>query len=212
MADDDDAVRARLAALEAEVKADAASQRARKEAALAKVRAERAAQLAEQQALRERQAALHARPDAARGGADDERSAAPRRGDRLGLDDLGGALDLARRADGVRAELARAPRPGEKSWLASGLASMMLGPVGWLYAGSFREAIPASAAWLAFAYVASHLPTLLLMPMLFVAMPASGIAGAMYAVRHNRQGKRARLFGARGGASEDRTKGLPPGR
>ena len=42
---------------------------------------------------------------------------------------------------------------------------MLLGPIGWLYAGSLREAVPASAAWLAFAALASKLiPMLLLFP------------------------------------------------
>src|SRR5690606_37780854 len=46
VSDGDRAVMERLAALEAEVKADAAASRGRKEAALAKVRAERATQVA----------------------------------------------------------------------------------------------------------------------------------------------------------------------
>src|SRR5262249_4124042 len=59
--DDDRAVREKLAALEAEVKADADAQRARKDAALAKVREDRAKQQAESNDLRQRQAALVAR-------------------------------------------------------------------------------------------------------------------------------------------------------
>src|SRR5688572_7636986 len=61
VSDDDRAVMERLAALEAEVKADADAQRVRKEAALAKVRDERAKQLQERDELRQRQAQLVSR-------------------------------------------------------------------------------------------------------------------------------------------------------
>jgi len=180
--EDDRAVMERLAALEAEVKADADAQRARKEAALAKVREQRAAQQAEKDELRSRQAELVTRK--------------PRAAERdLDGEALGGALELAKRAHGVRQELARKPKAGEKSWVKSGIASMLLGPLGWLYAGSWREAVPASAAWLAFAALASKLiPMFLLMPVLMVALPLSGIAGAVYALQYNRAGSRQRLF------------------
>ena len=73
---------------------------------------------------------------------------------------------------------------------------MLLGPIGWLYAGSMREAVPASAAWLAFAALASKIiPMFLLFPVLMVALPLSGIAGVVYAVQYNRTGSRQRLFG-----------------
>jgi hypothetical protein len=73
---------------------------------------------------------------------------------------------------------------------------MALGPLGWLYAGSLREAVPASAAWLLLAAIASKiLPAVLLMPVLMVALPLSGIAGVVYALQYNRTGKRQRLFG-----------------
>lgn len=173
----------RLAALEAEVKADAEAQQKRREVALAKVREQRAAQQAERDELRERQTALVSKRPA-----DD----APR--SRAG--DLGTALELAGKASDMKQELAKPTQAGEKSWVKSALASTLLGPLGWLYAGSFREAAPASAAWLAFAAIASKLPTLLLFPVLMVAMPLSGIAGLLYAVQYNRNGKkRQRLFG-----------------
>jgi len=172
----------RLAALEAEVKADADAQRARKEAALAKVREQRAAQLAEKQALSERQAAIvkkKAPAPAASDDADDDSG-------------LGSALALAKRANSVKAEL---EKKGAKSWLKSGLASTALGPLGWLYAGSFREAIPASAAWLALVALASKIvPSILLVPVLFVVLPLSGIAGVLYALGYNKKGSRQRLF------------------
>jgi len=185
--DDDRAVMDRLAALEAEVKADADAQRVRKEAALAKVREERARQQAERDELRDRQAALVAkkRPEG--------RESRESRGDVDHVDGLSGALELAGKANRVKAEL---QKKGEKSWVKSGIASMALGPIGWLYAGSWREAVPASAAWLLVAAIASKIiPMFLLMPVLMVALPLSGIAGVMYALGYNRHGKRQRLFG-----------------
>lgn len=174
----------RLAALEAEVKADAEAQRARKEAAMAKVREERAKREAERNELRERQAALVTKKSVRR---DDDLDHA---------EGLGGALELAGKANRVRAELARKPGKGEKSWVKSAIASTALGPIGWLYAGSLREAVPAATAWLALmALVSKFVPLVLLMPALMVALPLSGLAGALYAVQYNRTGKRQRLFG-----------------
>lgn len=193
MSEDDRAVMERLAALEAEVKADADAQRARKEAALAKVREQRANQLAERDELRSRQAELVTRKkrptaealDPDRGEVDDDRG-----------DGLASALGLAKRANDVKHELTKAPKPGEKSVVKAGIASILLGPLGWLYAGSLRESIPASAAWIAFAALASKvLPAVLLMPILFVVLPLSGFAGAAYAYKYNRKGTRQRLFG-----------------
>lgn len=171
----------RLAALEAEVKADADAQRARKEAAFIKVREERAKQQAERESLRERQAALVTKKK-------------PEAQDHA--ESLSGALELAGKASRVKAELQRRPAKGEKSWVTSGIASMALGPLGWLYAGSWREAVPASAAWLLVAAIASKvIPVVLLLPVLMVALPLSGLAGVMYALGYNRSGSRVRLFG-----------------
>lgn len=189
----------RLAALEAEVKADADAKQARKAAAEAKVREQRAAQLAERDALRERQGQLVSKKQRPVSRSDDQ-------ADHGG--DLGGALELAKRAHGVKQELTKAPKQGDKSWVKSGVASMLLGPIGWLYAGSMREAIPASAAWLAFAAIASKMiPMFLLFPVLLVALPLSGIAGLVYALQYNRTGSRQRLFGDKG----SKKKQLPPG-
>lgn len=176
----------RLAALEAEVKADAEAKRVRKDAAMAKLREQRAAQEAERTDLRDRQTALVKRSSRTTAPPSEEGS----------LEDLGGALELARKAHGVKQELTKAPKQGDKSWVKSAVASTLLGPIGWLYAGSMREAIPASAAWLGFAVLASKiLPMFLLFPVLMVAMPLSGIAGLLYAVQYNRNGSRQRLFG-----------------
>ena len=186
----------RLAALEAEVKADADAQRARKAATVAKLRDQRVTHTAgdepvvrnrasTDEPVARRRARLEARIAADAGEAEPA--------DRL--EDLGGALELASKANRVKQELQRAPRKGDKSWVVSGVASLALGPVGWLYAGSLREAVPATAAWLALAIVASKiLPVFLMMPVLMVALPLSGIAGVVYALSHNRAGRRQRMF------------------
>ena len=192
----------RLAALEAEVKADAEAQQQRREAAMVKVKEQRAAQHAERDSLRERQAAIVTKRAKPVVGGDDEGSSRSRAAD------LGNALELAGKASDMKQELAKPTKAGEKSWVKSALASTFFGPLGWLYAGSFREAAPASAVWLAFAAIAAKLPTLLLFPVLMVALPLSGIAGLLYAVQYNRNGrKRQRLFG-----DKKKKKELPPGK
>lgn len=182
----------RLAALEAEVKADADAQKVRKEAALEKVRDQRAKQLAEKQELRDRQAALVVKKKPERQVVephdDDEASDA---------DNLRGALELAGKANRVRAELTKKPKKGQKhkSWLVSGGASLVLGPLGWLYAGSLREAVPASVGWILLMTILTKiLPSVLLMPVLMLAMPLSMIAGVVYAMTFNKHGSRQRLF------------------
>lgn len=198
MANDDRAVRERLAALEAEVLADADAQRERKAAALAKVRDQRVAQAAEREALRARQAELVGTRRPAAASEEPARRADRATRDRDAadhLEDLGGALELASKANRVKQELSRTPKKGEKSWIKSGVASLVLGPVGWLYAGSLREAVPATAGWLALAALASKLlPVFLLMPVLMVVLPLSAIAGVVYALQYNRSGSRQRLF------------------
>jgi hypothetical protein len=204
VADDDRDVMERLAALEAEVKADTDAQSVRKAAALAKLRDQRVTQTAERDHLRSRQAALVGKKRA-----EPERELEPepeiqkpaRRRDRAADDDadhlesLGGALELASKANRVKHELSRTPRKGDKSWIKSGVASLALGPIGWLYAGSLREAVPASVGWVALAALASKiLPVFLMMPVLMVVLPLSAIAGVVYALQYNRNGSRQRLF------------------
>ena len=191
-----------MAALDAEVRADADAQRARKEAAMQKLRA----QQAEQVELRRRQQELVATKKPAK-----QLAAKSRDDDDAEFVDhtegLGGAIELAGRANRVKQELEKTPGKGEKSWIKSGVASMLLGPLGWLYAGSWREAVPASALWLLVATVASKiLPTFLLMPVLMVVLPLSGIAGVVYALQYNRKGSRQRLF------DKDKPKQLKSGR
>ncbi|MCX5744487.1 MAG: hypothetical protein NT062_18505 [Proteobacteria bacterium] len=199
MADDDRELMERLAALEAEVKADATvSARAQAVAAqrMREARAERLAEhaLAVKDAVKDAPAAASTARPAAKPTARAQ-VLEPER-DRDDGDELGNALALARRANSVKQELTRAPTQGEKSWIKSGLASLLLGPLGWLYAGSWREAVPASAGWLAIGALASKIiPMFLLMPVMMVVLPLSGIAGIMYALRFNKAGKRQRLFG-----------------
>jgi hypothetical protein len=191
VADDEAALKAKLAALEAEVKADADAARVRKEAALAKLREQRAAEQAAKAAV------APAPQPAAKPKAKLKALPAPRAADEDDDSDggIGGALELATRANRVQKELTRKPAKGEKSWIKSGVASLALGPIGWLYAGSLREAVPASVGWVLLAALASKiLPVFLLMPVLMVALPLSAIAGVVYALQYNRHGGRQRLF------------------
>ena len=109
------------------------------------------------------------------------------------------AIDIASEA---RSELDAPRKKKEKSLLWSGGLSLLLGPLGWLYAGSFREAIPAAAVYISVAYV---VPRILLMPVLGIALPISGIAGLVYAWQYNRSGKRSRILG-----KDDKKKKLKP--
>jgi len=205
VADDDRALRERLAALEAEVQADADAQRARNAAALAKLRDQRVTETAggalvvRNRATPGDDAAARRRSRLAERDAEDD----DRRRGAAALEDLGGALELASKANRVKQELARKPRKGEKNWMISGGASL-LGPIGWLYAGSLREAVPATAAWLLVASLVWKVLPFLWMPLMMVVMPLSGIAGVVYALSYNRAGKRQRLF------SDKKAKALPP--
>jgi hypothetical protein len=197
VADDDRVARERLAALEAEVKAEADAARARKDEALARLRE----QQAEQAELRARQQAIVAKKSPARDADEDDDGG------------LSGAIELANKANRVRNELAKKPGKGGKSWMVSGIASLALGPLGWLYAGSLRESVPAATIWVLLAALASKiLPTLLLWPVLMVVMPLSGIAGVVYALQYNRHGARQRLFDSDSNTKDKQRKQLKSGR
>lgn len=210
MSDDDREVLARLAALDAEVKADVEAN------AKAKRKAEVIAQLREREAQKraaEPAAGPSPRPAPAKASAvkpapvaiekrkrapSPEPEPEPDDDDPLGIESAMTVATGARMAQQAKDELARPREHGEKSWIASGLLSTVFGPLGWLYAGSLREAVPAGAAWLLVAAILIKLPVLLLMPVmaaLAIALPISGIAGVVYAVQHNRAGKRQRLWG-----------------
>jgi hypothetical protein len=186
----------RLAALEAEVKADADEQRARKDAALGGLREQREAQASEAESARRSRTAETRR---AKRDERPERPERPERSERSERDEddegLGGAIELASKANRVKRELSRPRKKGEKSWAISGVASLALGPVGWLYAGSWREAVPATAAWVMLtALASSFLPVFLMLPVLMVVLPLSAIGGVVYALQYNRSGTRQRLF------------------
>ena len=79
---------------------------------------------------------------------------------------------------------------GDKNLLASAGLSLF-GPLGWLYAGSFREAIPATMAYVAVGYV---LPTFILAPFMLVGSLLSSAVGLTYAWQYNRKKGRTPLF------------------
>jgi hypothetical protein len=186
VADDDREVMQRLAALEAEVKADADAQQARKEAAAAKLREQRAAKQAEVDAARERASEPPPKKKALA-------ATKPEDSEELDADAIRGAIQLAGKANKVKKELAK---KGAKSWAISGVASIALGPIGWLYAGSWREAVPGSAIYIVLMTLLTKigLPSILLWPALLIGLPLSGIAGVVYALQYNKHGKRQRLF------------------
>lgn len=94
---------------------------------------------------------------------------------------LGGAMAVR----DAKHELTRPKSEGDRSMLVSGGVSLVLGPLGWLYAGAWREAIPASAIYLFLVWL---LPFWMLFPILGVVAPVSAIAGLMYAFKYNRAG------------------------
>jgi len=98
-----------------------------------------------------------------------------------------GALSLV---SGAAGKLDRKGTGGRKSLLASGALSFM-GPLGWLYAGSFREAVPALAVFSLLAWI---IPNPILWPLLWFALPVSALAGVAYAWQYNRSGERRSLF------------------
>jgi hypothetical protein len=104
--------------------------------------------------------------------------------------EVGGAT---RALAGVARTAGLAVRPGgdHKSVVASGVLSLFLGPLGWLYAAPLREAVPGAVIFCA---AASFLPHFLLAPLLGIAAPLSGLAGVYYAWRHNQTGERTGLF------------------
>lgn len=216
----------RLAALEAEVKAESDAKQARKATALAKLRDQRVTNAASDAARsksrsdaasddepaklsdRRLRAMLDDEPRTKRRNSDDdERPRARRRGADEQIEDMSGAIELAAKANRVRKELTRAPAHGDKSWAKSAIASFALGPIGWLYAGSLREAVPASAAWTVAGLAAWKFLPFLLMPMMMVALPLSAIAGVVYALQYNRSGSRQRLFNSDKAAETKQLKG-----
>lgn len=172
----------RLAALQASVEAEFAEKKSRRDRAEAEARARRERELAELEAM----GGLEDLDSSSADESDGESSMLARLRKKY---DAGTALSIASSA---RTELEKPPGEGKKSILASGGLSLVFGPLGWLYAGAFREAIPAGLVFAAIAYI---LPTFLLLPIMGIAMPLSGLAGLVYAWQYNQKGNRGALFG-----------------
>jgi hypothetical protein len=139
---------------------------------------------------------------AARPVVEDEEDDAPSR-----LDSALMVAKGARLANRAQKELTRPRKQGDKSWLASAGLSLLFGPIGWLYAGSFREAIPGAFLYVLVAGILSKLPMFLVWPVMMVGLPLSAIAGLVYALQYNKHGKRMRLWDRK---SESDKKQLPP--
>jgi len=92
---------------------------------------------------------------------------------------------------------------GKKSMIASGLLSFFFGPLGWLYAGSFKEA---GVVAIVYFVLCAIIPHLLLAPLLAVAHPLSAAIGLLYAWKYNQKGERQSLLPSDPGRS------LPPRR
>jgi len=101
---------------------------------------------------------------------------------------LGLGLALARRAS---SSLERQGDGENRKSLLLSAGLSFFGPLGWLYAGSLREALPASAIAL---LVMTIVPTFLLMPLLWLIMPLSALTGLVYAWQYNRHGHRTPIF------------------
>jgi hypothetical protein len=109
------------------------------------------------------------------------------------LESIRAAMTLAKTGTAAaRRQAAMQKKDGdnEKS-LAVSAGLSLLGPIGWLYAGSLREA---AVATLAAALVWKLTPAFLLMPILWLALPLSAVVGLVYAWQHNRNGQRTPLF------------------
>ncbi len=103
------------------------------------------------------------------------------------------ASALVLRRDPGSAGGALAAGKGEKSLVASGLLSFFFGPIGWLYAGHWKEALPAAGVLILLKYI---LPSFLLLPLLGVVGPVSAGVGVLYAWMYNRKGERQKLLPA----------------
>jgi hypothetical protein len=101
------------------------------------------------------------------------------------------ALTLAQSAGRAAGRALETPAEEGKKSLKMSAGLSLFGPFGWLYAGHLKEAIPAS---LAFAAALWLLPSFLLSWFLIVGIPASAIAGFVYAWQYNQAGERRTLF------------------
>lgn len=122
-----------------------------------------------------------------RGGRGPTRPVKPVTGSLVPSDDVASeARTLARNA------LAR--EGGEKSLVASGILSLLLGPIGWIYAGPLKEAIPGALLFVAALWVLRLLPFVLSGPAVSLLYAASGALGVLYAWQYNRTGRTTPLL------------------
>jgi hypothetical protein len=108
------------------------------------------------------------------------------------FDELRGARDPV--VGGMQTALQRYAAPVEgsgKSVAVSGLLSFFLGPFGLLYAAPITEALVPIAVTMA---AATLLPAFIVGPLLSLAAPVFGAAGVVYAVKHNKRGRRTSLL------------------
>jgi hypothetical protein len=90
-----------------------------------------------------------------------------------------------------RTEIEKAAPADRKSILASGLLSFFFGPLGWLYAGALREAVPGALAYI---LVCAILPRFLLVYLVGPLNALTALAGVLYAWSYNRSGRRETLL------------------
>lgn len=200
-APDDAELQRRLEALEAEVKAEAETKAARKKEVIAQLRAREAAKKAA-----EHKAEPKAEPKPEPKPKPVKKAPPPEEDEPSDFDTAMVVAKGAKMAVQAKKELEKPRQKGDKSWLVSSGLSLVLGPVGWLYAGSFREAIPAAAIYVIVATILTKLPIFLVWPVMAVLLPLSAIVGLVYSLQFNRNGKRTRIF------DKDRDKKkLPPG-
>lgn len=114
------------------------------------------------------------------------------------------ALALVKAGGGAARSLVATGGDGKKSMIASGLLSFFFGPLGWLYAGSFKEA---GVVALVYFLLCAIIPHLLLAPLLAIAHPLSAAIGVLYAWKYNQKGERATLL-----PSDESRPSLPPRR
>ena len=81
---------------------------------------------------------------------------------------------------------------GKKSLVASGVLSFFFGPIGWLYAGSLKEAGAGALAWILLWVILPHWT--ILAPLWLTAMAVSGGIGLLYARKYNEKGERTALL------------------
>jgi hypothetical protein len=91
----------------------------------------------------------------------------------------------------ARSLLASGEGENKKSMIVSGLLPLFFGPLGWLYAGSLKEA---GVAGLIYILACSIIPHLLLIPILTIVNPIAAGVGLLYAWKYNNNGERTAIL------------------